>query len=108
MLPAGDPEIAIRIRTVFANAAWLALNLIGLIGYLYRGEGFGRSVILIVLAFDILNSLFAAVGFILASDPSTAGQWFLATAIPAAALILVLLRRRHSITGPPASTAPSS
>lgn len=94
MLPPGDPEIALRTRTVFANAAWLAVNLIGLVGYVYRKQGFGRSVVLIVLAFDILNSLFAAVGFILASDTSTAVQWFLLTVIPAAALVLVLLQRQ--------------
>ena len=94
MLPPGDPEIAVRTRTVFANAAWLAVNLIGLVGYVYRKQGFGRSVILIVLAFDILNSLFAAVGFILASDGSTAVQWSLLTVIPAAALVLVLVQRQ--------------
>lgn len=49
MLPPGDPEIAIRTRTVFANGAWLVLNLIGLVGYTYRKEGFGRAAILIVL-----------------------------------------------------------
>jgi hypothetical protein len=92
MLPPGDPEIAVRTRTVYANGAWLAVNLIGLVGYLYRKEGFGRSVILIVLAFDILNSLFAAAGFILGSDSSTALQWFLVTLIPVAALVLVLLQ----------------
>jgi hypothetical protein len=94
MLPPSDPEIAVRTRTVFANAAWLAVNLIGLLGYVYRKQGFGRSVILIVLAFDILNSLFAAVGFILRSDSSTAVQWFLLAVIPAAALVLVLVQRR--------------
>ena len=93
MLPSGDPEIAVRTRTVYANAAWLAVNLIALVGYVYRKQGFGRSVILIVLAFDILNSLFAAADFILKSDSSTAVQWFLMTIIPAAALVLVLLQR---------------
>lgn len=94
MLPQGDLEIAVRTRTVFANAAWLAVNLIGLVGYVYRKQGFGRSVILIVLAFDILNSLFAAVDFILSSDSTTAVEWFLLTVVPAAALVLVLLQRR--------------
>lgn len=94
MLPPGDPEIAVRTRTVFANAAWLAVNLIGLVGYVYRKQGFGRSVILIVLAFDILNSLRAAVGFILSSDTSTAVQWLLLTVIPTAALVLVLMQPR--------------
>lgn len=94
MLPPGDPEIADRIRTVYANGAWLAVNLIGLAGYLYRRDGFGRSVILIVLAFDILNSLFAATGFILGSDVSTAVQWFLVTLVPVAALVLVSLQPR--------------
>jgi hypothetical protein len=64
------------------------------VGYVYRKQGFGRSVILIVLAFDILNSLFAAVDFILSSDSTTAVEWFLLTVIPAAALVLVLLQRR--------------
>lgn len=94
VLPQGDLEIAVRTRTVFANAAWLAVNLIGLVGYVYRKQGFGRSVILIVLAFDILNSLFAAVDFILSSDSTTAVEWFLLTVVPAAALVLVLLQRR--------------
>jgi hypothetical protein len=93
MLSPGAPEIAVRTRTVFANAAWLAVNLIGLVGYVHRKQGFGRPVILIILAFDILNSLFAAVGFILQSDSSTAVQWFLLTVVPAAALVLVLLQR---------------
>src|SRR6266487_4630957 len=65
MLHPGDFEIAVRIRTVYVNGVWFVLNLIGLAGYLYRMEGLGRSVILIVLAFDILNSLFATTGFIL-------------------------------------------
>ncbi len=92
MLHPGDPEIAVRTRTVYANGVWLALNLIGLAVYLYRKEGFGRSVILIVLAFDILNSLFAAAGFILRGESSTAFQWLLLTLIPIAALVLVLVR----------------
>src|SRR6266487_3768468 len=91
MLHPGDPEIAVRTRTVYANGAWLALNLIGLAGYLYRKEGLGRSGILIVLAFDILNSLFAAAGFILTGESSTAVQWLLLTLIPIAALVLVLV-----------------
>jgi hypothetical protein len=94
MLSPGAPEIAVRTRTVFANGAWLAVNLIGLLAYAYRKQGFGGAVILIVLAFDILNSLFAAVGFILQGDPATAIQWCVLSAIPAAALVLVLLQRR--------------
>jgi hypothetical protein len=108
MLPPGDPEIAVRTRTVFANAAWLVVNLIGLLAYVYRKQAFGRAVILVVLAFDILNSLFAAAGFILQSDSYTAVQWFVLTVIPTAALVLVLLQRWPSTTSPPASRAPSS
>jgi hypothetical protein len=92
ILPPGDPEIAVRTRTVYANGAWLALNLIGLVGYVSRRKGFGRSVILIVLAFDIMNSVFAATGFILGSDSWTAVQWFVVSLIPVAALVLVLLQ----------------
>lgn len=96
MLTPGAPEIAVRTRTVLANAAWLAVNVIGLGGYLYRQQGFGRAVILFALVFDFLNSLFAALGFILQSDSSTAFQWLLLTLIPAAGLVLVLVQRRAS------------
>jgi hypothetical protein len=96
MLTPDAPEIAVRIRTVYANASWLALNLIGLGSYVYRQQGLGRAVILFVLVFDFLNSLFAALGFILQSDSSTAFQWLLLTLIPAAGLVLVLMQRRAS------------
>jgi hypothetical protein len=93
MLDPGSPEVAVRIRTVFANGVWLVLNLIGLGSYIFRRKGFGRSVILFVLAFDILNSLYAAVRFNLESDSTTAVEWFVLTLIPATALVLVLMQR---------------
>lgn len=95
MLPPGTPEIAVRTRTVFANAAWLAVNVIGLGGYVSRKRAFGRAAILVILAFDVLNSLFAAGGFFfLEDDSTTAVQWLLLTLIPIAALLLLLLQRR--------------
>ena len=97
MLHSGDPEIAIRTRTVGANAAWLALNVIGGIAYIYRRDGFGRYVILVVLAFDVINSLFAAVASIVVrNDPGTAIGWILEALVPAAALVLVWQQGRKA------------
>ena len=99
MLPPGDPEIAVRIRTVVANGAWLALNVIGLLVYVSRKDGVGRRVIQVVLAFDIANSLLAGVEFIVRGDPTTAAEWWLLALVPALALGLVLMQRRGAAVG---------
>ena len=96
LLPAGDPEIAVRTRTVAANAVWLAINLLGLLAFAYRREGFGRYLILGVLAFDIVNSVLAGIEFVLRSDSATAIQWWLLTLVPALALVLVLMQMRQA------------
>ena len=99
MLNPGDPEIAIRTRTVGTNAVWLALNVIGGVAYIYRRDGFGRYAILVVLASDIVNSLFAAVAAIaLNNDPGNAIGWIIAALIPAAALVLVWQQGRKART----------
>lgn len=46
-----------------------------------------------------MNSLFAAAGFILGGDSSTAVLWLLATFIPVAALVLVLLQPKAANPG---------
>lgn len=96
MLNPGDPEIAIRIRTVGVNAIWLALNALGGLAYIYRRDGFGRYAILVVLALDIVNALFAAIAAVLRSDPGTAIGWVVEALVPAAALILVWLQGRRA------------
>lgn len=92
MLNPGDPEIAIRTRTVGINAVWFLLNVVAGLGYFYRRGGFGRYAILIILAIDIVNAVFAAVSFAVQSDPGTAVEWVAFALIPAAALVLVWLR----------------
>ena len=72
MLNPGDPEIAIRTRTVGIDAVWLVLNVLVGLAYGYRRHGFGRYAVLVVLAIDIINALFAAVTAELQSDPGTA------------------------------------
>ncbi|MEO8745084.1 MAG: hypothetical protein ABI334_09660 [Candidatus Dormiibacterota bacterium] len=97
MLNPGDPEIAIRTRTVGVNAVWLALNVIGGAAYIYRRDGFGRNAIFVVLAIDILNALFAAAAFIaVRNDPGTAIGWILEALVPAAALVLVWQQGRKA------------
>ena len=94
LLNPGDPEIAIRTRTVGVNAIWLALNMLGGLAYAFRRDGFGRYAILVVLALDIVNALFAAVEAVLRADPGTAIGWVVEALVPAAALILVWLQGR--------------
>ena len=106
MLNPGDPEIAIRTRTVGVNAVWLALNVLGGLAYLSRRDGFGRSAILVVLALDIVNALFAAVGAVSRSDPGSAIGWVVEAIVPAAALILVWVGGRPSSADrPPRSSS---
>ena len=96
MLTPGDPEIAIRTRTVGVNAIWLALNVLGGLAYVFRRDGYGRYAILVVLALDIVNALFAAVGALLQSDPGNAIGWVVESLVPAAALILVWPKGRRA------------
>jgi hypothetical protein len=100
LLPPGDPEIAVRTRTVAANSVWLAINLVGLLAFAYRRRDFGRPLILAVLAFDTVNSVLAGIEFILRSDSSTAIQWWLLSVVPALALVLVLLQMRQAQASP--------
>lgn len=100
LLNPGDPEIAIRTRTVGVNAIWLALNVLGGLAYVSRRDGFGRYSILVVLALDIVNALFAAVGAVVQSDLATAIGWVVEALVPTAALVLVWVRGRRV----PAST----
>ena len=100
LLPPGDPEIAMRTRTVAANAVWLAINLLGLLAFAYRREAFGRPVILGVLAFDTVNSVLTGIEFMVRSDSSTAIQWWVLSVVPLLALVLVWLQMRQVPASP--------
>lgn len=89
MLPPGDPEIMVRTRTVSANAFWLGANAVALAFYLLRPRRIGRYVLLAILAFDVVNSLFAALGFILSDDSATGVEWLVAAIVPLLAIRLV-------------------
>ena len=97
MLPAGDPEIAVRTRTVVANGIWLVANLIAVSAYLLRRQ-LGRRVLLAVLAFDLVNSVFAAFGFMRSDDPMTTAKWLLLALIPSLALVLLWHQRTTPIS----------
>jgi len=89
MLPPGDPEIAVRTRTALENGVWLVVNVVAVAVYLLRRRRFGRYVLLAVLAVDLMNSLFAAFGFLRIADSTTAIQWLVAALVPLAALVLL-------------------
>ena|SRR5579864_9225186 len=89
MLPPGDPEIVVRTRTAFANGAWLSMNVVAVALYLLRRKRFGWFALLTVLGFDLVNSVFAASGFLLSHDSTTAIQWLVAALIPLVALVLL-------------------
>jgi len=89
MLPPGAPEIAVRIRTVVANGVWLGGNVLAVAVYMVRRRQVGRYVLLVVLAFDLVNSVFATVGFLLIDDSTTAVGWLAAGLMPLVALVLL-------------------
>lgn len=89
MLPPGDPEILVRARTVVANVVWLGGNVLAVTVYVLRRRQLGRYVLLAVLAFDLMNSVFAAFGFLLIDDSTTAVQWLAAGLMPLVALVLL-------------------
>ena len=89
MLNVGDPEIAIRTRTVGINAVWLGLNVLAAVAYVLKGDSFGRYAILVVLALDVLNALYSAVAAFMTGDPGIAIEWVIEALIPAAAALLV-------------------
>jgi|SRR5579864_3617930 len=89
MLRPGDPEIVVRTRTVLANASWLFVNVVAVALYLLRRKRLGWFVLLTVLAFDLVNSVFAASGFLLSHDSTTAVQWLAAGLMPLVALVLL-------------------
>ncbi len=89
MLPPGNPEIVVRARTVFANGVWLAGNVVAVAVYILRRRQLGRYVLLAVLAFDLMNSVFTAVGFLRVDDSTTAVQWLAAGLMPLVALVLL-------------------
>ncbi len=89
MLPPGDPEIVVRTRTAFANGVWLGGNVVAVAVYVLRRRQLGRYVLLPVLAFDLVNSVFAVVGFLLIDDSTTAVQWLAAGLMPLVALVLL-------------------
>ena len=89
MLNLGDPEIAIRTRTVGINAVWLLLNVLAAVAYVLKHDGFGRYAILVVLALDVLNALYSAVAAFVTGDPGIAIKWVVEALIPAAAALLV-------------------
>lgn len=97
MLPPGDPEILVRTRTVVANGVWLGLNVLALAVYVLRRRQVGRDVLLAVLAFDLINSVFAAVGFLLIDDSTTAVQWLVVGLMPLVALALLWHRPSEKI-----------
>jgi hypothetical protein len=88
MLPPA-PEIAVRIRTVVANGVWLGGNVLAAAAYMLGRRQVGRYVLLVVLAFDLVNSVFAAVGFLLIDDSTTAVGWLAAALIPLVAMVLL-------------------
>lgn len=89
MLLPGDPEILVRARTVVANVVWLGGNVLAVTVYVLRRRQLGRYVLLAVLAFDLMNSVFAAFGFLLIDDSTTAVQWLAAGLMPLVALVLL-------------------
>lgn len=89
MLAPGDPEIAVRTRTAFANGAWLAANVVAVAVYLLRRRKLGRYLLLAVLVFDLMNSVFAAVGALRVDDSATAVPWLAAGLVPLVALVLL-------------------
>jgi len=89
MLPPGNPEIVVRTRTVFANVVWLAGNVVAVSVYILRRRQLGRYVLLAVHAFDLMNSVFTAVGFLRVDDSTTAVQWLAAGLMPLVALVLL-------------------
>jgi len=89
MLQPGAPEIAVRIRTVVANGVWLGGNVLAAVVYLLRRKQVGRYVLLVVVAFDLVNSMFAAVGFLLIDDSTTAVGWLASGLVPLVALVLL-------------------
>jgi hypothetical protein len=89
MLLPGDPEILVRARTVVANVVWLGGNVLAVTVYVRRRRQLGRYVLLAVLAFDLMNSVFAAFGFLLIDDSTTAVQWLAAGLMPLVALVLL-------------------
>ena len=97
MLPPGDPEIEVRTRTAFANGLWLSGNVVAVTVYLVRRRQLERYVLLAVLAFDLMNSVFAAVGFLLINDSTTAVQWLAAGLMPLVALALLWHQPREKI-----------
>lgn len=95
MLPPGDPEIAVRTRTVFANGIWLGINVIAVVIYIVRGSRLGRYALGTALAFDLANSVLAGVVFVLSDDSTTAIQWWLIAIIPFLALALLARQAQH-------------
>ena len=89
MLRPGDPEIVVRTRTAFANGVWLAGNVAAVGVYVLRRGQLGRYVLLAVLAFDLMNSVFTAVGFLRVDDSTTTVQWLAAGLMPLVALVLL-------------------
>jgi len=74
---------------VFENGVWLFVNVMAVALYLVRRRQLGRYVLLAVLAFDLMNSLFAAFGFLLIADSTTAIQWLVAALVPLVGLVLI-------------------
>jgi len=100
MLPPGDPEIVVRTRTAFANGVWLAGNVAAVGVYVLRRRQLGRYVLLAVLAFDLMNSVFTAVGFLRVDDSTTAVQWLAAGLMPLVALVLLWHQPGKEINAP--------
>lgn len=92
MLSPGDPEIAVRTRTVIANAVWLGLNLSAFAAYALRRQGLPRNWVAAVLGFDVLNALIAAVGWFMQSDSRDGLAWLAEGLVPAAAIFILLKR----------------
>ncbi|HKC20309.1 MAG TPA: hypothetical protein VKE27_11855 [Candidatus Dormibacteraeota bacterium] len=95
MLPPGDPEIAVRTRTVFANGIWLGINAIAVAIYLLRGSRAGRYALGAALAFDLANSVLSGVVFLVGGDSTTAIQWWLIAVIPLLALVVLARQAQH-------------
>ena len=79
----------VRTRTALENGVWLVVNVVAVAVYLLRRRRFGRYVLLAVLAVDLMNSLFAAFGFLRTADSTTAIQWLVAALLPLVALLLL-------------------
>lgn len=89
MLRPGDPEIALRTRTAFANGIWLCINVIAVTVYALRRGRTARYALAAALALDLVNSIGAGVRFASSGDATSAILWWVFGAIPLVALVFL-------------------